>query len=142
MGRIDARARDWVATNAVRASGSPALTGHETGESFTWGELDQRVASLAHQLTQRYGLRHGDRVALVAENDPRMIELQFACHRAGLVLVPLNWRSAQAELDAVLADAEPGLIVHDGQWAALTGELAETAGLKQRLAWRSDSSDD
>lgn len=135
MARIDARARDWVATNALRAHGSPALTGHESGETFTWGELDQRVASLAHQLVQRYGLRRGERVALVAENDPRMIELQFACQRAGLVLVPLNWRSAQAELDAVLADAEPGLIVHDGEWAALTGELADTAGIKHRMAW-------
>jgi fatty-acyl-CoA synthase len=141
MARIDARARDWVATNAVRAPGSPAVSGHETGETFTWGELDQRVASLAHQLTQRYGLRHGDRVALVAENDPRMIELQFACQRAGLVLVPLNWRSARAELDAVLADAEPGLIVHDGEWATLTGELAGTAGIKQRLGWGPSDSD-
>ena len=142
MARIDARARDWVATNAVQAAGSPALSGHETGETFTWGELDQRVASLAHRLTQGYGLRHGDRVALVAENDPRMIELQFACQRAGLVLVPLNWRSAQAELDAVLADAEPGLIVHDAEWASLTGALADTAGLKQRLAWGCDTADD
>src|SRR5581483_11245777 len=135
MARIDARARDWVATNAVRAPGSPALSSHETGETFTWAELDRRVASLAHQLTRRYRLRHGDRVALVAENDPRMVELQFACQRAGLVLVPLNWRSAQAELDAVLADAEPGLIVHDREWAALAGELADTARIGQRLGW-------
>ncbi len=138
---MNPRAHDWVAAHALRRPDAPALTGHETGETFTWGELDARVASLAHRFVTAYGLRRGDRVALVAENDPRMIEVQFACHRAGLAVVPLNWRSAPAELDAVLADAEPGLIVHDVEWAGLAGELADRAGLAHRLGWGTPSSE-
>jgi len=37
----------------------------------------------AGALRARFGLREGDRVALIADDDPRVIELQFACMRAG-----------------------------------------------------------
>jgi fatty-acyl-CoA synthase len=131
------RAHDWVATNAIRSPEAPALSGHETGETLSWAELDRRVAALAYQLTQRYHLGHGDRVVLVAENDPRILELQFACMRTGLILVPLNWRSALAELNAVVADATPALLVHDEQWAELGTGLATTASIAHRVSWGS-----
>ena len=73
-------------------------------------------------------------VALVCENDPRVFELQFACMRLGAMFVPLNWRLAPMELHAIVADAEPAMLVHDGDWRALAIELADKAGL-ERLAW-------
>jgi fatty-acyl-CoA synthase len=135
VARIDARARDWVASNALRTPNAPALTGHESGEVFTWGELERRVASLTHRLTEHYRLRPGDRVVLIAENDPRLVEIQFACMRAGLAMVPLNWRAARAELDAIVADASPRLLVHDSTWTELGQRLADTAAVRHRMAW-------
>src|SRR5213076_2187710 len=39
----------------------------------------------------------------------------FACAKAGLILLPLNWRLARPELEFQLADAEPRLLlVEDG----------------------------
>ncbi|HEY1973122.1 MAG TPA: AMP-binding protein [Pseudonocardia sp.] len=138
----DARARDWVATNAVRAPDAPALSSHETGWSLSWAELDRRVAGLAHRLVSHYRIRPGDRIVLVAENDPRILEMQFACMRVGAILVPLNWRAARAELADVVADARPVLLVHDAYWAALGTALADAAGIRHRLGWGAGDSDD
>jgi fatty-acyl-CoA synthase len=111
-----------------------ALTDADTGVSYTWAALDDRVGRVATVLTQAFGVAAGDRVCLVCENDPRAIELQFACMRIGAVYVPLNWRLSAYELHAIVADAEPVLLVHDGAWRALGTELAEKAGIG-RLSW-------
>src|SRR4051812_20927777 len=51
------------------------------------------------------GLTRGDRVAVVARNSHRYLELYQAVPGAGFVLVPLNHRHADAELRYALEDA-------------------------------------
>jgi fatty-acyl-CoA synthase len=111
-----------------------ALADGDTGASYTWAELDDRVGRISSVLTQQFGVAPGDRVCLVCENDPRAVELQFACMRIGAIYVPLNWRLSPYELHAIVQDAEPVLLVHDGAWRALGVELAEKAGIG-RLSW-------
>jgi fatty-acyl-CoA synthase len=93
------------------------------------------VAALAHQLRTRYRVGRGDRVSVLAENDPRMFELQFALWRLGAIFAPLNWRLAPAELRILCADCRPALLVHDRAWAVLGAELADHATGGARLAW-------
>jgi fatty-acyl-CoA synthase len=114
---------DWVAHHARQRPESVALALAETGVTVTWGALDERVAALAGVLRHEWGVGPGDRVALVAENDLRVMEVQFACIRIGAVLMPLNWRLTAAELGEQLADAEVSAIVHDGTWSVLADEL-------------------
>jgi long-chain acyl-CoA synthetase len=46
-------------------------------------------------------------------NEPEYLELIYACSWLGVIAVPVNARSSTAEIDAVLADANPrGLIRH------------------------------
>ena len=123
---------DWVAHHARQRPESIALVQHETGAIVTWAQLEQRVAALAGVLRDTWGVVRGDRVALAAENDPRFIEVQFACMRIGAVLMPLNWRLAVAELRAQVADAEPVAVIHDAEWAGLVDELALTV---PRACW-------
>ncbi|MFC4948065.1 class I adenylate-forming enzyme family protein [Pseudonocardia sp. GCM10023141] len=115
---------DWVAQHARQRPDAIALALHETGATVTWAELERRVAALAGVLRDTWGARPGDRVALVAENDPRLLEVQFACMRIGAVFMPLNWRLTATELGAQLADAEPVAMIHDADWRALVDELA------------------
>ncbi len=79
----------------------PAVSFAQT--SWSWAELDARAARTARWLVDDLGLEPGDRVALLAHNHPCFFELLFACVRAGVVLAPLNFRLAPAELDALLA---------------------------------------
>ena len=126
------RAHDWVDYHAISSAAGVALADADTGVIVTWRELERRVASLAYGLAARHGVRRGDRVLLVAENDVRTFVLQFACMRLGAILVPLNWRLAQPELEAIGRDAEPSLVVFDGRWEILGQSLA--AG--STLSWR------
>jgi O-succinylbenzoic acid--CoA ligase len=78
----------------------------------------------------------GERVAVLAANDPATVVLLFALRRVGAALVPLNVRLTAAELraqreqvrprlllaDDARRDVLPGALPLDG-WARSTGEL-------------------
>jgi fatty-acyl-CoA synthase len=73
------------------------------------------------------GIMAGDRVAYLGLNHPLQIALLFACARIGAMLVPLNWRLAVAEWQAVLQDCSPRLVVSDAAWAEQATQLAQPA---------------
>ncbi|WP_236591835.1 MULTISPECIES: AMP-binding protein [Mycobacterium avium complex (MAC)] len=123
-------------TNARRFGSSPALWNVETGERYTWSELDDRVGRLAGVLSELFGIGVKDRVLLIAEGDTRTFELQFACMRLGAIMVPLNWRLTVPELAELARDVAPTLIVHDDVWQSVAVELSSLAGIAARLSWR------
>lgn len=131
-------ATDWTAHHAVHRPNGLALRSADDQRQLSWSELDGRVGRLARVLAD-HGVRKGDRVALIAENDPKVFETQFAAMRLGALLVPLNWRLSTAELVELTADAEPAILIHDDQWA---GAAATVAGAIPRLEWSSGASND
>ena len=128
-------ASDLVEFNSRRFPGAPALENAETGSVTSWLQLEDKVARLAGGLAQRFGIAKGDRVVLLADNDTRLFELQFACMRLGAIFVPLNWRLAAPELIFQCEDAEPRLIVHDATWAESARTMATETGVEQILTW-------
>jgi fatty-acyl-CoA synthase len=110
----------WIRDRAIV---TPARVAIEYGEErITYAELDARSEALTCALL-RLGLRRGDRVASLTSNSPEHVELFFACAKAGLVLTPLSWRSAAAELAYQLANAEPAALFVEPQH----GSLADAA---------------
>ena len=95
---------------------------HE-GTLLTYAELDEASERLAASFLQR-GLARGDRVATLAANCPENVVVLFACAKAGLIMLPLNWRLAPAELAYQLGDAEPALVLVEEERL----ETAEQAG--------------
>ena len=92
-----------------------------------FGELLHRVACQAHALAAR-GVQAGDRVALLAPNDDRLVQALFACWWLGAVACPLNVRWASAEVAHALADCDARLLLVEetlaeqvpaGPWASL-----------------------
>jgi long-chain acyl-CoA synthetase len=84
----------------------------EGGKGISFRELHARVAALAAELAG-HGFDAGDRLALLLPNSRDYIELVYACAWLGVIAVPLNIRLSQAEIDRVLADANPrGLVRH------------------------------
>jgi fatty-acyl-CoA synthase len=123
--------KDWVDQNAQRRPDAVALAAVESGVEVTWAELERRVGQVARMLYER-GIGRGDRIALLAENDPRIFETQFACMRIGAILVPLSWRLTRPELRQQLDDASARLLVHDTDHAATAADLG---GDIPRLEW-------
>jgi fatty-acyl-CoA synthase len=113
----------WIRDRAIV---TPARVAIEYGEErITYAELDARSEALSSALL-RLGLGRGDRVASLTGNSPEHVELFFACAKAGLVLTPLSWRSAAAELAYQLGNAEPAALFVEPQYdlladAALAG---------------------
>ena len=103
-----------VRRNGLRFAGKPALVCD--GASCSWAELDLRVNRLANALRQA-GLRGGERVALLLGNCREYLESYFACARAGLIAVPVNYRLTGPELEQLIDHARPALLITDADYA-------------------------
>src|SRR5690606_33412749 len=80
----------------------------------------------------------GARVAVLLSNCPEYFEIYFACARAGLIAVPLNYRLTPAEMAQVLRHAEPSLLVAGAEYAEACEALAaHVPGLPR---WQVDGS--
>ena len=103
---------DWIAHHAGRRPRQLAIHDLQTDRKFTYAELDRRTNQLAAALAAR-GIGKGDRVALLAPNCAEYFELQFATGRLGAIMLPLNWRLTVPELEYILGDSSPKLLIHD-----------------------------
>jgi len=73
------------------------------------------VAAVAHGLQTRYGIKHGDRVAILAANCPEWILAFWASVSLGAVVVGMNgWWTAD-EIEYALDNSEPKLLIADGK---------------------------
>ena len=109
-----------------------------TGETLTYREMDRLVGALAARLLAR-GCVPGDRVAVIARNAVWLVALHFACGRAGLIYVPLNWRLGLAELLPMIEAADPRLLFGDGgDEAARLAEVAVVEPLADLVADAAD----
>jgi acyl-CoA synthetase (AMP-forming)/AMP-acid ligase II len=97
---------------------------------LTYAQLHQRSLALAGALVAR-GLQRGDRVAVLAENSHRFMEVMFACAHAALVFTPLNFRLTPRELSFMLEDSgAKALFADDACW-----ELARAVRTAGREGW-------
>ena len=94
----------------------------EGDRSLTFAEVDARATQLASAFAAR-GIRPGARIALLAENELEYLEIQVAAQRAGLILVPLNFRLALPELAYIVGDAQPDLLIHGPGYADAASQL-------------------
>ena len=94
--------------NAIEHPTVTALRCEGAAQSFA--EFDSACDQLANGL-QETGLKPGARVAILAKNAPAYAHLIIACMKAGLTLVPLNFRLAPAELSYILEDSKAEMLV-------------------------------
>lgn len=83
----------------------PALTfyrGKTRDGRLSYGELKAKVEALAGGLRERFGVREGDRVAILAPNRLEIPVLVLALLRLGAVVVPLNPASAPEDWAYIL----------------------------------------
>ncbi|HKR24172.1 MAG TPA: AMP-binding protein, partial [Allosphingosinicella sp.] len=114
---------DLIASRAGLTPERVALEDAATGRTLTYAQLDDRAGRAAALLAGR-GVAAGDRVAILTRNRIEFFELLFAAARLGAILVPLNWRMPPAELDGLIADSAPALLLHGRIEAAAAAALA------------------
>ena len=98
---------DGVRAVAATFPDKPALVGE--GHSRTFKDINVRMNRLANGLAA-LGVQPGERVAVLARNRPEAFEV-YGASKAGLIVLPLNWRLARDELLHPLMDGEPAVIL-------------------------------
>lgn len=83
------------------------------GRRITFAGLAGRVAAVADLLTNRHGLRPGDRVAIAAANCPEWIVTFWAAACTGLVVVAMNGWWTGDEMARALDLTDPALVLLD-----------------------------
>lgn len=115
---------DWIAHHAGRRPHHLAIHDLHMGRKLSYAALDARIGRLTAALAAR-GIAKGDRIALLAPNCAEYFELQFACGRLGAIMLPLNWRLTVPELEYILSDSSPKLLIHDKGFAEAAAALSE-----------------
>ena len=90
-----------IREHAEAASEKPAVIVCPSGTVVTFGELEARANRLAHFFRSN-GLREGDVVAILMENNEHYHAVMWAARRSGLYYVPINTHLTAAEVAYIL----------------------------------------
>jgi fatty-acyl-CoA synthase len=104
---------DPVALHAATQPERIACVDLASGRRWTYGRLDEAIQRAVAVLERGYGIEPRQRIATVARNSAVLLILQQAAMRLGAIFVPVNWRLAAVEQQAILADCDPVLLLHD-----------------------------
>ena len=79
----------YLADHARLTPDKPAMISADTGEAVTFAELDERSNRFA-QFLHAQGLRRGDHIAVLMENNLSFMEPVWAAFRSGLYVTTIN----------------------------------------------------
>src|SRR5438046_868348 len=96
----------------LRADAEFAVQGDQR---LAYGEAVRMVNRLANAFVAA-GLQIGDRVAILSKNSIEYVLLYFAASKAGIVIVPLNYRLVPREWSYLLSDARPRMLFAPGHY--------------------------
>ena len=100
---------------------------------WSFGEVADRSARLAHTLAARYGVTRGDIVMTLIGNRPEWVLTMLACFRIGAVALACNEQLRAKDLAQRIAVARPKAIVADernlSELSVATGPGPETTVL-------------
>jgi fatty-acyl-CoA synthase len=114
---------DWIRRHAERTPDKLAMVDAHTGRTFTYAQFNERANRLASFLKDRLGIEQGDRVSILAQNCSDYYEVLFACSKMGAILNTLNWRLAVPELEFILNDCAPRVLIYEAIFAETVNTL-------------------
>jgi len=79
------------------------------GQRMTYAELDEAARTIAHKL------KPDQRLAYLSENHPAMCAAIFGAAWAGVPFVPINYRLAAAQIDALMDRVKPALLITENE---------------------------
>ncbi|WP_380876618.1 acyl-CoA synthetase [Sphingomonas sp. DBB INV C78] len=131
---------DMVRKQAAERAQATALIFE--GRETNYRDFDRHTNQIANGLIAA-GLQQGDRVAFLGKNSDHYFEYWIGAAKAGLVLVPVNWRLAPPEVAYVIGNCTPKFVLSD---ADFLDRLDEGQGYRvlssdEFAAWRDAQSD-
>lgn len=123
--------RYTLAATASTNPDKPAVIDGENGGAVTYDEIEVRSRQIASLLAE-IGLRTGDHIAVLMDNDKRYLEIVWAAQRSGLYFTPVNCHLSAAEARYIVEDCDARVLFA----SASLGDLAACIPLSQTLRRR------
>jgi acyl-CoA synthetase (AMP-forming)/AMP-acid ligase II len=89
---------------------------------ITYSQLLERARRLSSALYAR-GMRHQDRVAILAMNCNEYFDVYAACQLTGYICATVNFRLAGPEIEYILQDSAPRVLVFEDQYSDIIDAL-------------------
>ena len=113
---------DLVDRNArLHAADLHLIFGAHRSSFATFARRARQLASALYAI----GLRHQDRVSILAMNCPEYLDVYGACEVAPFIVNPVNYRLAPPEMAWIVRDAAPKVLIIEQQYAPIIDGLRE-----------------
>jgi fatty-acyl-CoA synthase len=113
---------DVLQRRAQLTPGKLAICDQMTGREITYAQWNAQANQTANYL-RALGVQTGDRVAVIATNSMAYLDVWMACGKIGAVLQNLNWRLTVAELERVIRNTAPVVLVYSDQFIEAVRQL-------------------
>lgn len=97
------------------------------GKTVTFAQQFERGNRLASALWAR-GIRKQDRVSVLAQNTLEFMECYSACELSGFIAATVNWRLAAPEIEWILSDSAPRVLIFEAQYAETVAKIRDRLG--------------
>lgn len=121
MGLYDLTVYDIVKKNALFRGNKVGLVCGDLRMSFA--QMAREVDRVASGLSG-LGVIKGDRIAVVAMNCHEFLILYGAAAKLGAIMLPINWRLKPEEIQVILEDCTPKVLVGSSEYLEILGQLA------------------
>jgi fatty-acyl-CoA synthase len=101
---------------------APAIVMASSGETTSFGELEERSRRFAGALRSR-GLAAGEHVAILMENNRAYLEIAWAAQRSGLYYTAVNSHLRRGEVQYILDDCGAKALIASPAMADVVAEL-------------------
>jgi len=115
-------AADLMSSRARLTPDREAMLDIHTGTRYTYRELNARACQLANFM-RVLGVQKGDRVSVLAHNGVPYIDLFYGLAKIGAILAPLNWRLVARELEYIVTDCQPKVLICGPEFADVLAQM-------------------
>lgn len=116
---------DFLRNNAYKFPDEPAYL--YEGQTVSFAQQFERGSRLASALWAR-GIRKQDRVSILSQNTLEFTECYSACELSGFIAATVNWRLAAPEIEWILNDSTPRVLIFEAQYAETIDKIRDRLG--------------
>lgn len=91
---------------------------------LNYGEYKKQCDCLASGLAGA-GLAKGDRIAVIAQNSDKFLILYGAAAKMGAIILPVNWRMQQYEVEHIICDARPKFVFAGSDYQEMIADIVK-----------------
>lgn len=104
----------------------------QDGRITSYSQLDDITRRIITLLQQR-GVAPGDRINWLGKNRDTYFMIYLAAARCGVVMVPIGWRLAPAEIAYIVEDTGSSLIFADDEFSGVARDVADRVTAKPEV---------